>query len=193
MKNSILVTLLIISSLAASANPYVRLMDTKDIHQSAGLLIDPNGHSPNAMVTDVCTVTHSTSDGSIVTLSWQGLIPPENLCLLEFGAGGSSRIYGGRLTGNALVHAGTSVNFAPQLGALLLMKVDENSSPALRAVKDAMLNVGGNGVRLGWGISGRLINDGVFQSFKEALPGRGIGDIINKNQKLEVGYSWGWK
>lgn len=193
MKNVILpIVALIALASHALATPYARLFNPKNVHQSAALLIDPNGHAPNSGVTDVCLVTHSTEDGSIIPRALQSIIPPENLCLFEMGAGGSARVYGGRLTGNAIAHVGSSVNIAPQLGSLILAKVDTGSAPLLQSVKAAMLNVGGNGVRLGWGLGLNVISDGVFQSGKESLPGRGVLDIVNRAQRLSVGWAWVW-
>lgn len=171
---------------------YFRLMDPNHVHQSAAVLVDPNGNQPNVAVTDIAIFTHSTEDGSIIPASWQAYVPPENWSPLELGGGGSAKVYAGHLSGSAVLHIGSSVNLAPQLGALFLAKVDKTSAPALQAVKNAMLGVGGSGVRLGGGLGGTVVKDGVFQSVKEAFPGQGVVDIVKKSGRLTVGYSWVW-
>lgn len=188
--DAILVAVLLSSQ--AHATPYARLMDPAHVHQSAAVLIDPNGAQPTVAVMDVCTVTHSTADGSIIPMAWRSIIPPENLCLLGIGGGGSAGWRGGRLRGSAVVDINTSVNIAPQIGALMFAGINNTSPVLFQAVKAAMLNTNGNGVRIGGGLAGNAIKDGVFQSVKEALPGRGVLDIFKQASRVNVGYSWVW-
>lgn len=176
----------------AGATSYVRLMSASAIHQSARMLFDPNGIQPNVGVTDIAILTHSTADGSIIPKSWQSWCPPENWVPLEIGAGGNVGFTGGRLTGNAVIDAGTSLNIAPQIGSLAFNQVGDRSPPWLQAFKTAFLGYNGSGVSIGGGLAGNIVSNGIFQSAKEALPGRGFLDITKRASRVSLGYSWLW-
>lgn len=193
MKHWHLAAALVCFGSTAVASPYLRLMSaSQGIHQSASVAIDPNGVAPTVALTDICAITHSTVDGSIIPASWQAYVPPENLCALSFGGGGKASFSGGRLTGDAVINTGASVNLAPQIGALALRGIDSSSNPIAQAVKAAFLNVNGQGVRAGGGFNGNLVKDGVFQSAKEAFPGRGPFDIAKRAVRITVGFQWVW-
>ncbi len=170
-------------SVPSHAAPYFRLMDPSHIHQSAALLLDPNGVQPSVAVTDIAIITHSTADGSIMPVSCRAtLCPPEDWVPLEIGGGGSLHA--------AVLHIGASVNVAPQLGALAFKSVSTSSPGWLQSVKAAALGQNGNGFRLGGGLLGNIVKDGVVQSAKETFPGQGVLDIIKQSGRISVGYSW---
>ena len=189
MKYAMLLLALAVPSFAA---PYARPIDFSHVQQSAALDIDPNGVAPSVIMTDFALLTHSNADGSIIPKAWQSWCPPENWAILEIGFGGSAHVSGLKLAGNAIVHVGSSLNVAPQLGALILAKVDATSPTALQAVKAAMLGINGGGVRIGYGLDGDFMYDGKLQSMKEAFPGQGALDILKKASRVTVGYAWTW-
>ena len=167
------------------SHPYFRPLDPAHIQQSLGMLYDPSGVNNSAGVTDIALITHSTKDGSIIPESWQGILPPENWSPLSIGFGGSLR-------GDAIVGLGASINVAPQLGALALRGVDENSPEWAKAIKNAFLGNGNGSIRIGWAEVGTVVKAGVFQSGKEAFPGQGPLDILRRAGRVEVGWAWNW-
>lgn len=177
-----LVALILLVTPAANAASYFRFIDVNHVQQSAAFLFDPNGISGSVGVTNIALITHSTTDGTIVPLALQPYLPPENWAPIEIGGGGSFRA-------DAVIDAGTSVNLAPQLGALVFARVDTSSPAWLQAAKAA---AGNGGFRIGWAMAGNIVKGGIFQSAKEAFPGQGPLDVLKKGSRLMVGYSWTW-
>ncbi len=113
------------------ASPYFRPLDIAHPQISAGAIWSTSQLNQSVGVTDIAIITHSPSDGSIIPASLRSIIAPEDWVPLQIGAGGS-------FTGNAVINAGTSLNLAPQVAALLLKGVSASSSPILGAVKNAL-------------------------------------------------------
>lgn len=172
---------------------YFRLLDPHHLQMSAGTLYDLHGLAPVTYVTDLALVTHSTKDGSIIPSKWQQLgLAAEDWTPLQLGAGGSAKIVGGRLTGNAVVAGGTSFNACPWLLGWAVKGIGSNPSVPLQVVKAAIV---GNGttypkLRLGYVLLGNIIVDGTMQSAKEAFPGSGVVDIVNRAGRLEAALGW---
>ncbi len=178
-----ILTLVLLFAAARSEAAYFRLLDPRHIQQSAAMLYDPAGLDNSMGVTDIAIITHSTLDGSIVPERLQGYLPPEDWSPLALGFGGSLR-------GDAVVSAGASVNIAPQIGAMLLKAVDSNSPQWAQVIKGAFLGSGNGKLRIGWAEMGTAVKAGVFQSAKEAFPGRGALDILHRAGRIEVGWAW---
>jgi hypothetical protein len=181
----LLASLLALLAASSHATPYARPFDAKNIHQSAGCGFDTTGNSPMACTTDIAILTHDTSDGSIIPWAWQPLLPPEDWAV-SVGGGGS-------IKGEAVINASATSNVAPQLASLALKGIT-NSSPAwAQDVKTFAEGTGALQLRLGIGFYGNAVVQGHFQSFAAAFPGRGIGDILNRAKRLEVGVAWKFK
>lgn len=166
---------------------YLRFMDPHHIQQSASMLYSPSNRFPAAGVTDVCAVTHSTADGSIIPKNLWSWLPPEDWCALEVGAGGQ---WNPREHGNAIVDAGLSANVAPQLLGWTAIAVTSSSPQWLQVYKSAITSSGGNvHLRLGVGEEAHMINGGLI-AVNQMLPGSGLGDILNKNLVLKAGVAW---
>lgn len=185
MKNIVLLVLAMFAPSSLWASPYFRRISADNIQQSAGFLYDPRGIESTVGVSEVALITHSTRDGSLIPREWWSWIPPEDWSPLAIGGGGS-------LEGNAVIDASASVNLAPQIGALLLKGVTSTSPRWLQVTKGALLGSSVGKVRIGWAAAGNVVRDGVFQSFKEAFPGRGPIGILREASRIEVGYCWTW-
>lgn len=186
-----LVVMLGFSSGGAWANPYLRLFDTHAIQQSVSLDIDPTGRKSNSVLTDIAVVTHSTADGTIMPAfcrsSW---CPPEDHAF-TLGGGGNVGFTNGKLQGNSVISVGWTANVAPQLLGWAVMGIGNSSAPWLQAVKSQILSSNGNGIRLGGGLDGNLVNNGTF-IWKQILPGQGLGEIIKNAWRIKIGYRWVW-
>ena len=174
---------MVFSGLANSA-PYFQLLDPSHPQIAAGLLISPKTPKDTLAVTDLALVTHSAKSGqSIIPAALQSIIPPESWVPLQ----GS---FGGSFIGDATVGLGTSANIAPIVAATAFKAVSFSSPAWLQATKSALAGLGSGQVRLGGALAGQLVKGGGFQSFRGALPGRGIGEIIGNAARVEVAYGW---
>jgi hypothetical protein len=169
---------------------YVRLVDLGHVQQSASVLYSPSNRFPAAGVTDVCVAPHSTADGSIIPQSLWKWLPPEDFCAFEVGAGGQ---WSPQQHGNAVVDAGLSVNVAPQVLGWTTAAITPSSERWLQVYKGAVTAAPGSNVniRLGVGEEAHVVNGGLI-AVNQMLPGRGIGDILNKNLVLKAGVAWKW-
>lgn len=171
---------------------YFRFMDPHHLQLSAGTLYDLHGVAPLTYVTEVAIVTHSTADGSILSPKLQKLgISAEDWTPFQVGAGGSAKIVGGRLKGGAVVAFGTSGNACPLVLGWAVSNVGPGAPLAMQIAKAAILGDGTDyaKLRIGYVFQGTAIADGVFQSAKEAFPGRGVLDIANRSGRLELSVS----
>ncbi len=136
-----LITAALLAALAAPsiASPYFRPLDISHPQVSAGAIWSTSQLNQSVGVTDLAIITHSPADGSIIPGSWRSVMPPEDWVPLQLGAGGS-------FTGNAVINAGTSLNVAPQVAALVLRGVSASSSPWLVAVKSAFTGASKTGL-----------------------------------------------
>jgi hypothetical protein len=169
---------------------YLRFIDFGHVEQSVAALYSPSNRFPTAGVTDVCGVTHSTDDGSIIPQSLWKWLPPENFCAFEVGAGGQ---WNPQDHGNAVVDAGASVNVAPQVLGWTTAAITPSSPAWMQVYKGAVTSQAGSAVnlRLGVGEEAHVVNGGLIAT-NQMLPGSGIGDILNKNLVLKAGVAWKW-
>lgn len=173
----------------ASTGHYFRWLDPHHLLVSAGTLYDLSGVEPVSYVTEVALVTHSTTDGSIIPPALQRAgILAEDWTPVQVGFGGSAKVVGGRLTGNALTTFGTAGNVCPWVFGWAVSHIDASSPPALQIVKAAVVGDGTSSpkLRLGYDLEAHAISGGTFQSAKEALPGRGVLDIARRASRFEV-------
>lgn len=168
---------------------YFRLVSGGNMVWSAGTTYDLHGIAPITYLTDLGIITHSSADGSVIPASWQKLgISAEDWVPLQVGAGGSAKIVGGRLTGNAVVAFGTAGNVAPMVLGWAVSNIGPSAPAALQIAKAAIVGDGTDYVklRIGYVFQGQAISGGTLQSAKEAFPGRGVLDIANKSGRLEL-------
>jgi hypothetical protein len=176
----------------ASTGHYFRLADVHHLLISAGTLYDLRGLAPVEYVTTVALITHSTADGTIVPPKLQALgISPEDWVPLEVGFGGSAKITGGHLSGNAITTFGTAGNACPLVLGWAVKNIGDSAPLPLQIVKAAILGDGTDyaKLRIGYVFQGQAISDGVFQSAKEMFPGRGVLDIANRAGRFELSVS----
>ena len=168
---------------------YFRLLDPHHLVVSLGTLYDLHGVAPLTYITDVALITHSTADGSIIPAAWQRLgIQAEDWVPLQVGAGGSAKVSGGHLSGNALVAFGTAGNVCPLVLGWAVNNIGASAPLGFQIAKAAITGDGSTypKVRLGYVFQGQAIKDGVFQSVKEAFPGRGALGILNQAGRFEM-------
>lgn len=178
--------------IGASTGHYFRLMDPHHLQISAGTLYDLHGVAPVEYVTEVAIITHSTADGTILTPAMQKAgITPEDWVPFQVGFGGSAKITGGHLSGNAITTFGTSGNACPLVLGWAVNNIGTSAPLPLQIIKAAVV---GSGItypqlKIGYVFQGQAIQDGVFQSAKEMFPGSGILDIMNRAGRFELSVS----
>lgn len=183
---SLIVALAAVAPRASFAGAYFRGFDPNNIHQSAGFLLDTHANGdPVAGVTDIALITHSTADGSIIPVTLQKWLPPENWSPLSVGAGANFKVDG-------VIDLGSSINVAPQIGALFLAAVDSSSAPWLQAVKGSLLGNLPLQTRIGYAEVLRVARAGTILPPDQMLPGRGLGDILNRAGRVNLGVAWVW-
>lgn len=180
MKHWLLAAALICLGSSVQASPYFRFVNWSHPILSAGILIDQNHPAHITGVTDVALITHSTADGTLIPLSWQGIVPPEDWVPLQFGGG-----YGG---GKGIINTGTSLNMAPPLTAILLGHLKPSG------FKDALMSGfsgSGNSIfAFGPSLVATPVVDGTLLPINQWIVGRGIGAILNNSLRWEVQGAW---
>jgi hypothetical protein len=139
--------------------------------------------------TDLALVTHSTAT-TIMPKFLQAKGVPTIPWALASGAGGS-------LSGNAFVNINLSVNWTSVLATSIINLTGKSSSPIAAGVTDFFtqgLALPGNNGTLGFaggvGLVGQAVNEGHFQSFAAAFPGRGPGAILENAACYTLGLAW---
>jgi hypothetical protein len=180
--------LLALAAAPAGANPYFRFMGMKDgtLHPTvgAGISINPNDLSDSVAVpSDLAIITHSVDDGTIIPDALQKYFPPTAWTPFSIW-------YGGSLSGKAVGGYGTSLNVSPAISALLLSKVSSASSGWAGALKKALDGSSSTQIRLGYALSGTMLDSGKVLPVKDMFPGQGLPDIIKRGSRLMVGAAW---
>jgi hypothetical protein len=181
----------------ADSHPYFKVLGFgAPFWKSLGFDISPRSPLNTAGVASIGVVTHSTADGSLCrTLDLGSWCVPESWVPVQI-------TFGGSLTSQAYLGAGSSFNLAPQVGALIFSGVSTQSSGWAQAVKTAFLaeDPSKGQVRLGVDFIGSIVQPYApdaygpqgsrFVSLKEAYPGRGPLRILGNAARLNVGWAW---
>lgn len=182
----------------ADSHPYARVLGFgAPLWKSASFDIAPRKPLDTAALGSIGLITHSTADGSLCAkLNFGSWCVPESWVPLQVNFGGS-------FGATAYLGFGSSLNLAPQFGALLLQGVTNQSSGWAQAVKSAFLadNPANGQVRLGVDFLGSIVQPydtsnpygpqgSRLVSLKEAYPGRGAMRILGNAARLNVGWAW---
>ena len=139
--------------------------------------------------TDIALVTHSTATTVMPAFLRGKGVPSIPWCLA---AGG-----GGSLTGNAFINLNVSVNWTSVIATTIVGYTGRSSSPVAAGVTDFFTQglalpggAGTLGFAGGLGLGGQIVNEGHFQNFAAAFPGRGPGAILENAAVYTLGLSW---
>jgi len=190
MKRSILAVVLLFSfrSLAAAAS-YFRPIDIHRPQMAAVTLLNVSDRALYGSLVDVALITHSTVDGTIIPAFLREYVPPAAWTPLQLGVGGS-------LSGNMLMHIGSSYNIGAALATSIIRIAGQSATPAgkgIAALFSDGLALGGAGTAgfyMGIGIAGMPVVDGHFQSLPAMFPGQGIGPLLQNASKYSLGLTF---